>query len=81
MVPGGKNKVKAKCGYCPDSTPGTECLKCTMCDMWHHRGCIEGMSQEFFKYLESQMKDGNMGWTCKKCTVVTIMAKCGHPAV
>ena len=66
-----KKKVKDKCGYCPDSTTGKEGLKCTMCDMWHHRECIDGMSQEFFSYLDKEMKEGKMSWMCDKCTGIT----------
>ena len=68
---GPKKKVKDKCGYCPESTTGTEGLKCTMCDMWHHRECIDGMSPEFFSYLSKEMKEGKMSWMCDKCTGIT----------
>ena len=33
--------------------------------------CIDGMSDEFFAYLDKQMKDGIFCWTCDKCTSIT----------
>ena len=63
--------VKFKCGYCPDSCSGKKSLKCSLCDQWHHQECIEGMSAEFFSYLDEQIKKGTFTWYCEKCAVIT----------
>ena len=66
-----KKKVQHKCGYCPDTCKGTKSLQCTVCEQWHHMVCIDGMTDEFFAYLDKQMKDGTFCWMCDKCTSVT----------
>ena len=64
-------KPKFPCGTCSKTTSGCKAILCNLCEFWHHKECIPGMSDEGFQLLLS-MKD-SMGYTfflCAKCEKV-----------
>lgn len=49
-------------------TNSTYSHQCTVCGLWIHKAC-SGISDEFFRYLEEQVKaTGTAYWACKPCT-------------
>jgi hypothetical protein len=64
--------IKSPCGYCNASCTQDACIQCTICEFWHHKKCITGMSNEYFQYLQDDLKEsGNIMWLCEKCKVTT----------
>ncbi len=42
-------------------------VKCTLCELWCHKGC-SGLSDEAFKGLDTQAKETGMAfWACRSC--------------
>ena len=66
-----KKKVMFPCGNC-GKTVGSGSLQCNICDFWHHKNCIPGMTDAFLDTLLT-MKEamGSTCWICEKCTHAT----------
>ena len=61
-------KVKCPCGYCHESTSGAAAVQCAICDFWHHKSCVQGMSDEFYRHLFTAKEAGlRVTWLCEKC--------------
>ena len=60
--------MKYPCGFCNLTTHQTHAVQCVICEFWHHRKCIPGMTDDFFKHLNG-LKDGvgSVYWLCGKC--------------
>ena len=77
-------KTKFPCGNCNKTTSGCASLQCSICEMWHHRECVAGMTKEAYQQLVS-MKE-TMGYSfflCGKCEKVhkkvwQAVTKLGH---
>ena len=64
-------KIKFPCGNCNKTTSGSAALQCSICELWHHRECVPGMTKEAYQQLLS-MKE-TMGYSfflCGKCEKV-----------
>lgn len=64
-------KIKFPCGHCNKSSSGCAAILCNICEMWHHWGCVPGMTKESYEQLVT-MKD-TMGYSfflCGKCDKV-----------
>ena len=63
--------TKFPCGNCNKTTSGCAALLCNICEHWHHKECIPGMTDEGYQSLVS-MKE-SMGYSfflCSKCEKV-----------
>ncbi len=68
MAPKEKDKEKEKCLGCGKTLSNSHCHQCTVCGLWIHKVC-SGISDEFFKALEDQVKNTGMAyWACRPCT-------------
>lgn len=62
------SKGKEVCLGCGKSLAKAHCHQCTVCGLWIHKAC-SGISDEFFRYLEEQVKATGMAyWACRPCT-------------
>ena len=67
-----KPKVKFPCGNCAKTTSGAGSLQCTICDYWHHKKCIPGMTDAYFDMvLHMKESMGSHCWLCEKCQHAT----------
>ena len=66
-----KAAVKFPCGTCSKSTSGCAALLCNICEMWHHKDCITGMTDAMYSNLLA-MNDslGYSFYLCAKCDKV-----------
>ena len=61
---------KNPCGFCNKTTNSTHCIQCVICEFWHHKDCIPGMSEEYYKHLNGLKEAiGTVYWLCKKCDI------------
>jgi len=64
-------KVKFPCGNCTKTTSGCAALLCNICDHWHHKECIPGMTDFSYQTLVSMKESmGCVFFLCSKCEKV-----------
>ena len=64
-------KVKFPCGNCSKTTSGCQALLCNICEHWHHKECILGMTDSGFQTLVSMKETmGCVFFLCSKCEKV-----------
>ena len=64
-------KAKFPCGNCNKSTSGCAALQCSICEMWHHRDCVAGMTKEAYQQVVSMKETmGYLFFLCGKCEKV-----------
>ena len=64
-------KVKFPCGNCTKTTSGCAALLCNICDHWHHKECIPGMTDFGYQTLVSMKESmGCVFFLCSKCEKV-----------
>ena len=68
-----RNKKKAKkypCGKCNEEVT-TASLRCDTCEQWFHKGCIEGMTPQWFDTCSKNYDlHQDSGFLCKTCRKV-----------
>ena len=66
-----KKAVKFPCGHCSNTTSGDAALMCNICEFWHHKDCIPGMTDECYKTIISMKESlGYSFFLCNKCEKV-----------
>ena len=64
-------KVKFPCGNCSKTTSGCASLLCNICEHWHHKECIPGMTDSGYQTLVSMKESmGCVFFLCSKCEKV-----------
>ena len=65
-----KKKTEFPCGFCKETTSSTHSIQCIICEFWHHKKCIPGMTDEYYKQVTRLKEDiGTVYWLCEKCDV------------
>ena len=65
-----KKKTEFPCGFCKETTSSTHSIQCIICEFWHHKECIPGMTDEYYKQVTSLKEAiGTVYWLCEKCDV------------
>ena len=64
---------KHPCGACSENvTSATKSLMCTVCDLWFHYDCIEGMTKQLFDCCDLAYSTlGVSSFFCKSCKKAT----------
>ena len=58
------------CGNYNKSTSGSADLQCSICEIWHRRGCVTGMTKEAHQQVVSMKTMGYIFFLCGKCEKV-----------
>ena len=63
-----ETKVKFPCGNCTKTTSGCAALLCNICEHWHHKECLPGMTDSGYQTLISMKESmGCVFFSCPKC--------------